>query len=217
MRVLLVVPTASMKFGGEAILPVHWFRTLRALDVDVDLLTHDRTSAELPELFPADTERIHFVRDTFLHRCLDAPSRLLPRRLHEVTFAMLLDLATQRDLARRGRELELERSIDVVHVVTPVSPRAPSLLRFRQARTIYGPLNGGMSYSPAFRHRDSWATQLVVIVGRFLSYGANLCCPGKRAADMLLVANERTRESLPASVRRVPCERFVENGIESAW
>jgi hypothetical protein len=78
MRVLLVAPTASKKFGGEAILPVQWFRTLRGIGADVELLTHARVRDELTELSPGDLDRIHFVEDTWLHRWLDAPSRWLP-------------------------------------------------------------------------------------------------------------------------------------------
>lgn len=215
MRVLLVAPTASKKFGGEAILPVHWFGTLRSLGVDVELLTHSRAREELYELFPEDQSRIHFVEDTWLHRCLDAPSKWLPRRLHEVSFAMALDLATQRDMRRVGRRIVDEGKVDLVHILTPVSPRAPSLLQFDVA-TIFGPMNGGMAYPAAFRHRDSLLTRSVVRVGRLAAFGSSLLFRGKRNADLLLVANERTRLSLPSTLRNVACESMVENGVETA-
>lgn len=217
MRILLIAPTASTRFGGEAILPVHWFRTLRKAGVDVQLLTHARARDELIELFADDRERLHFVEDTWVHRGLDAPSRWLPRRLHEVSFAMALELATQFDLRRAASQIIREQQIELVHVPTPVSPKAPSVLRF-DVPTIFGPMNGGMSFPPAFRHRDSILTRAIVQLGRTASAVANRLFSGKRSAALLLVANQRTRESLPAALRCVPCRTMVENGVDlAAW
>jgi hypothetical protein len=66
-RVLIVAEHASAKFGGEAVLPLHYFRVLRARGVETFLVVHERTREELETLFPNDRARIHYVRDTRLH------------------------------------------------------------------------------------------------------------------------------------------------------
>ena len=43
MRVLIVAENASVRYGGEAILPYHYFRLLLARGVDVHLSVQART------------------------------------------------------------------------------------------------------------------------------------------------------------------------------
>ena len=61
MRVMIVAENASTRFGGEAIIPYHYFRLLRARGVDAHLIVHARTRDELVSLFPDDLKHIHFV------------------------------------------------------------------------------------------------------------------------------------------------------------
>ena len=42
------------RFGGEAALPLHYFRVMRRRGVAVWLVVHARTRSELSELFPDD-------------------------------------------------------------------------------------------------------------------------------------------------------------------
>ena len=53
-RVLIVAEHASARFGGEAALPLHYFRVLRNRGVPVWLVTHARTRDELSALYPGD-------------------------------------------------------------------------------------------------------------------------------------------------------------------
>ena len=53
MRVLIVAEHASLKFGGEAALPVHYYRILRRRQIPVWLVVHERTRSELESLFPS--------------------------------------------------------------------------------------------------------------------------------------------------------------------
>ena len=64
IRVLIVAEHASAKFGGEAILPLHYYRVLRARNVPVWLLVHERTRAELTSLYPQDEAHLLFVQYT---------------------------------------------------------------------------------------------------------------------------------------------------------
>jgi hypothetical protein len=54
MRIVIVAQNASTKFGGEALLPVNYFRILRARQIEAWLVVHARTQAELEALFPQE-------------------------------------------------------------------------------------------------------------------------------------------------------------------
>lgn len=215
-RVLIVSEHASARFGGEAALPLHYFRVLRSRGAPVWLITHARTREELQALFPGET-RIRYIEDTPLARLMWRMGRHLPARVAYLTVGFVSRLATQRAQRRLARQLVAEYRIDVVHQPMPVSPREPSLMYGLGAPVVIGPMNGGMDYPPAFRHADGWAERALVAAGRWSAAALNLAMPGKRRAALLLVANGRTREALPAGV----CPRvaeLVENGVDlSLW
>ncbi len=80
-----------------------------------------------------------------------------------------------------------------------------------------GPLNGGMSYPEAFQGRQG----LFVTVSLWLAHRVNSLMhrlmPGKLRADMLLVANNRTRVALPAGIGG-EVMTVIENGVDlSIW
>jgi glycosyltransferase involved in cell wall biosynthesis len=215
MRICIVAEHASASFGGEAILPVHYFRLLRSLGVESWLVVHTRTRAELADLFPGDFDRILFVPDLWIHKLLFFLSRFLPRRLSEATLGLLNQLITQfcqRSLVRR---LIREQRIDVIHQPIPVAPRFPSVLFGLDVPVVIGPLNGGMDYPPAFRSAESWFSRVAIGTARLFVNAANTLLPGKRRADVVLVANERTRQALPSGIQGEVIE-LVENGIDFA-
>lgn len=217
MRILIVAEHASARFGGEAFLPLHYFRVLRSRGIEAWLLVHSRTRAELQQVFPEDSARIFYIEDTWLHKLLYQASRLLPRRIGEATLGQLSHLYTQ--IAQRGRAMQLVRElgIDLVHEPIPVSPKTPSLMFGLGAPVVIGPMNGGMDYPAAFRGQQSAVTSAVVHAGRAFSHVANQWLPGKLEASALLVANVRTRLALPSGVRGKVIE-LVENGVDlSVW
>src|SRR5579883_1420456 len=59
-RVLIVAEHASAKFGGEAALPLHYFRVLRKRRIEAWLVVHERTRDELNGQFAEDFDRIYF-------------------------------------------------------------------------------------------------------------------------------------------------------------
>ena len=216
-RVLIVAEHASARFGGEPVLPLHYFRVLRARGIPAWMIVHERTREELRELFPADLERIRFVRDSALHRVLWGIGRRLPARLRMVTCGVALRALTQLAARRLARRLVREEAIDVVHQPIPVSPREPSFLHGLGAPVVIGPMNGGMEYPEAFRSFEGRATRTAVGIARLASGLANRIAPGKRRAHALIVANERTRRALPGGVRGRVVE-LSENGVDlSLW
>src|SRR5215213_7671711 len=68
-RVLIVADHASARFGGEAALPLHYFRVLRSRGAPVWLISHARTRDELTQLYGNDP-RIHYVEDAWLHKAM---------------------------------------------------------------------------------------------------------------------------------------------------
>lgn len=217
MRVVIVAEHASAQFGGEAFLPLHYFRLLRSRNIEAWLVVHDRTQAELKTLFPEDCDRMHFVADTWLHRLLYHCGRLLPKRVGDATTGLLNHLYTQLIQRCIVCRLVREHKIDIVHEPIPVSPKFPSLMFAVGAPVVIGPMNGGMEFPPAFRCYQSRLAELTVALGRQFSDLFNRILPGKFRAQTLLVANERTKQALPAGVRGTVIE-LVENGVDlSVW
>jgi glycosyltransferase involved in cell wall biosynthesis len=213
MRICVVADSASVRFGGEAILPYHYFRMLRSRGVDAWLVVHDRTRPELEASLPEYRDRILYTPDLWLHRVMSQVMTVLPRRIAESSIGLLSVLLTQYHQRRVIRELVWREGIDVVHQPTPVSPRMPSMMFNLGAPVVIGPLNGGMHYPAAFRGQESKASHLAVAIARSLSNIANRLLPGKPQAAMVLVANQRTRESLPTGLKGQVIE-LVENAVD---
>ena len=193
MRILIVADNASSQFGGEAFLPFNYFRLLRARNIDVRLLVHDRNSSGLAAQFPQDIDRLHYVKDTLLHKIVFRLGNLLPRRVADVTTGFLIYLTTQIAQRRLIPKLLNQYHFDVIHVPIPVSPKSPSLLYGFGPPVIFGPMNGGMEYPPAFRRQEGGLSRFAFILGRRVASFLNVAFPGKRHARFLLVANNRTR------------------------
>jgi glycosyltransferase involved in cell wall biosynthesis len=215
MRVLIVADNASNQFGGEAFLPFNYFRLLRARNIDARLLVHERNKGVLTKEFARDLDRLHYVKDTLLHKIVFKIGCFLPRRVADVTTGFVIYVTTQ--IAQRSLVKKLSESyhFDLVHVPVPVSPKAPSLLHGFGLPVIFGPMNGGMEYPPAFRSREGLLSHVAIGLGRGVASFLNFVFPGKRHARLLLVANERTRKALPRGVSGQVIE-LVENGVDFA-
>jgi len=210
LRIAIVAEHASARFGGEAALPLHWFRMLRRRGHDVWLVSHARTRAELEALFPDDA-RVLFVDDTWFHKAMHRIGRRLPARIAYLTVGFALRVSAQRVHRRIARRLVREEGVNIVHQPIPVSPREPSLLSDVGAPVFIGPMNGGMEYPPGFRGRKL-TERFVVGAGRAAATVLNRLMPGKLRAAVLLVANERTRRALPP--HRGHVVELVENGVD---
>lgn len=214
LRILIVAESASAMFGGEAALPLHYYRVLKKRGVPVWLLTHARTRRELSALYPGDSA-IRYVEDTAVNRAMWAIGKRMPPRLSYFTAGFASRLATQMAQRRIARKLVADERIDVVHQPMPVSPCEPSLMYGLGAPVVIGPMNGGMNYPPGFGRRSGRVGTLLMRVGRANARLMNKLMPGKRRASLLLVANQRTRDALPKGVCGHVVE-LVENGVDLA-
>ncbi len=213
-RVLVVAENASARFGGEAVLPVHYFRVLRARGIEAWLVAHERTADELRELFPREHDRMRFVPDREAHKLLVRGALAVPKRVADASFTLALSVATALELRSLAREVVREHRVDVVHQPIPVSPKALSLLTDVGAPVVIGPMNGNMSFPPGFRSMDSASTRALTPVLRRGSHALHRLARGKLDAALLLVANERTRAALPRGVDPTRVVELVENGVD---
>lgn len=211
--VLIVAENASMRMGGEASLPLHYFRHLFERGGAPHLIIHERAAAELDELLtPEERSRVHLVEDTGVHRALWRVGGVLPHRVDYFTFGLVLRLFTQGRQRKVAREVIAAHPIDLIHQPTPVSPREPSGVFGLDRPVVIGPMNGGLVYPPGFR-RAVGLIRAGRRVGALVADLTNRAIPGKRQAAVLVVANERTAEALPRSAVRT-VETLVENGVD---
>jgi glycosyltransferase involved in cell wall biosynthesis len=216
-RVLIVADHASLKFGGEAALPLHYFRVLLSQGLHVHLLVHERTRPELLTRFPDHQHLITYISDTPLHRWMWQLGKNLPDRVASFSTGLVSRIATQLSQRTLARALVASQGITVVHQPIPVSPKEPSLLRQLGAPVVIGPMNGGMDFPPGFRHMQGRGVTVFMALGRWFSNLVNRWFAGKHEAALLLVANERTRLALPKGLK-VPVVELVENGVDlSLW
>jgi hypothetical protein len=82
--ILIVAPNASTLFGGEAILPVHYFRVLRGRGYRVTMIAHARNRDDLAKVFGRDCEGIEFVEDTIWHRAIWQAGKTFPAKIRGV-------------------------------------------------------------------------------------------------------------------------------------
>jgi glycosyltransferase involved in cell wall biosynthesis len=217
VKVLIATEHASARFGGEAALPLHYFRVMRARGIDVRMITHARVRDELSSGFPEDRDRIFYIEDAFIHRLMWRLGKFLPGRLSYITTGFVSRIVTQLAQRQLARELISKHGIDVVHQPMPVSPREPSLLHGLGAPVVIGPLNGNMEFPPAFRTNSERRLAFIERVARGFSETLNAWMPGKRHAAAIMVANERTRAALPGKLRGEVL-LIPENGVDlSLW
>lgn len=213
LRILIVAEHASARFGGEAILPLHYFRVLRRRGIDVRLIVNARTRVELERIFSDDLDRIHFIPDTRVHRLLAWVGRPLPGQLRYFTTSFVGRVYSQILARQLARQLIRAHRIHVVHQPTPVSPKESSLLYDLGVPVVIGPMNGGMVFPPAFARSQGRLVPAAMGLGRSFSGVMNRLMPGKLRAAILLVANERTCQALPSHTRgRILT--LVENGVD---
>lgn len=202
IRVLVAAHQASERRGGAAAISIRLFGRLRASGTEAWLVTHDSERAELRETWPAaEFNRVFFVPSLPGLQPVFTWGERLPPGLRSIAWG-ITQLERQAAMAPAVRRLVRDLGIDVVHQPISVSPVMPSPLTRVGAPVVMGPLNGGMTAPPAFRDRDSGLVALIHRARSPLALAANTIVRGRLAADVLLIANERTRALLPGPARR---------------
>ena len=214
LRVLLVGENASMRMGGEASFPYLYFKLLRARGVDVRLACHARVRDELRELLGADFDRVDFVEEDPFDLALFRVEHYLPAKLREQTTGVARHVRCRWRLRQLARKVIGRHSTDLIHEITPISPKMPTCLHRLGVPVVIGPLCGGMAYPPAFRYMESSFERFAEWFGRLLAEQVNRFFPGKILAEALIVANEQTKRALPHACRGVVHEGIPDIGVD---
>lgn len=214
MRVLIVANNISMRMGGEAVLPYHYVREMKEMGVDFHALAHARVRDELKNSELWEEGRFHFVEDAAIEKVVNSLGKLAPQAIRDRIFMSVISAITGARLARRARRLAAEKNIEIIHQPTPVSPKFPSFLTDMPAPVVIGPMNGGMSFPPAFEKDYAQGSTAAVGAARALSGLFNRLIPGKLKAARILVANERTLAALPSVIDRSRIILLQENGVD---
>ncbi len=212
LRVLIVGDNASNHFGGEAILPLHYFRLLNQMGIEAHLLTHERVKASLLKQADLPHDKIHYVRDGWLFKALNKFSKLLPDRVAWLLINSLMYLIHSIHQWGQIRRLVKASSINIIHQPIPVSPKLPSGVFGFGVPVIIGPMNGGMHFPPAFEYLAASGELFAFKLLRKLAVGLKWLIPGKRLASLLLVANARTKAQL-SPAEQLKARVLPENGV----
>lgn len=218
MRIVIVAENVSKQMGGEAILPLQYFKLMRDRQIEVWIVCHARVREELAvELNSSDFQRIRFVEETPLQTAVWKLSQAFPYRIRDLVFSQILHLLTQQKARLIVKQMIGELSIQLVFQPSPIPPKAVSFMHDLEIPVVIGPMCGGLELPPAFQYMDSSFTRASIRIGRFLSELLHKAIPGKLQAEALVVANDLTAKSLP---REATGKRYevIESGVDlSLW
>ncbi|MEO3417074.1 glycosyltransferase family 4 protein [Roseovarius sp. CAU 1744] len=216
-NVLIVAPNASSRMGGEAFLPLKYFQILRQRGLGASLIAHARNRADLEEALSDYRDDIHYIEDSRYHRWIWKAGRRLPDAIRTPLIGNLVNQVNEVYQKRLIRKLLAEGKVDLIHQPIPVSPRAPSRIYGLGVPVVIGPMNGNMDYPEGYEEYENRIARMLIPLGRMMAKLVNVVIPGKRRADVLLVANDRTRDGLPFDDRSRVIT-LTENGVDlSIW
>ena len=216
MKIAIVCDNASFRMGGEAAIPLRFFRSFRALGARPVLLTHARVRTELQEILtPEELQNTVFFEDLWLQKQIFSLGRLLPLRLREIFIYGLIASLTERRQARHLRKLARDGALDVVFQPIPISPKVLSLITVPGTPVFFGPLNGAMDYPPAFRTKSGPVSDAVIAAGRAMAEPLHYLFPAKRRAAGIFVSNPRTLAALPRATRQAMKYRSYDATVDS--
>lgn len=213
LRVLIVSDNATDEFGGEAILPLHYFQFLKKAGVKAWLITHERVRGRLEEILGDDINYVFFMPETGLFKFIHKIGQNLSPRVRGITTGFIMQILTLYYQRRITRQMVKNLNIDVVHEPAPVSPKKASSLFFVGCPVVIGPMNGGMNFPDDFKYMQSTTERFLYSPLRLASHLLNILIPGKVFAKVLLVANERSKKALPL-VKFGKVLDLVENGVD---
>jgi glycosyltransferase involved in cell wall biosynthesis len=186
-RVILVAPNLSERMGGEAIMSLQIYEELVRRGIDVHQVVHARVRDELARRHP--DMAVSFVEDDPFTFFLIRHAPLRP----------LVNVYFMWRAAGIVRRLLREKPGAVVHYTSPVSPALP-IFTVPGARVVVGPLNGNIHYPPAFLDMEESSYKARRVLHTLVMRAQRLFFPGKRRADVVLVAGgERTSRAMRAA------------------
>jgi glycosyltransferase involved in cell wall biosynthesis len=212
--VLMVAYQCGPGMGSVSQIGWEWFSGMAAMR-PVTLLTHVRNRAALegaPDK-PA-AEIIYIDTEWFAGPLYRLAKRLFPRSEHSVFLVsqidyFLFDLVALRLLRKR---LQQGAAWQLLHIVTPITLSAPTLLGRLKLPMVRGPLNCGLPIPPGFpdivQSDGGGLARLRVLPALVETVLGSL-----RSSAAILVATRATRAAVPANAQH-RCVTMVENAVD---
>ena len=216
-NVLIVAPNASSRMGGEAFLPLKYFQILKRRGIPVSLIAHVRNRDDLEQSLSGLADDIFYIEDSVYHRWIWAVGKHLPDAIRIPVVDNIVNQISEVYQKKLIRKLKAQGKVDLIHQPIPVSPRAPSRIYGLGVPVVIGPMNGDMNYPKGYKEYENRLARVLIPTARLMARLVNILIPGKRRADALLVANDRTGKALPIrDFSKVVT--LVENGVDlSIW
>lgn len=212
-RILLVAHHCNPEWGSEPLIGWRWAHHL-SRQAEVTLVTHVRNRPALeraegapPTIHYVDTEKLA-ARVNWINSHLWAKAAVVNKSLLEIVSLNAFDKAA----CRIAEPLCAQGAIDLIHRVSPISPRARTRLGSLGVPFVLGPVNGGMRTAPGFlsvaRRERAWAQALRPLARLFDPFQRTF-----RDARSVLSANRTTLSVIPERDQArttLMCENAVE-------
>jgi glycosyltransferase involved in cell wall biosynthesis len=215
IRVLLSAYQCGPGLGSVSQIGWEWYSRL-ARRARVTLVTHSRNRAALQGAgAPLADSRILFVdTEWFAGPLYRFAKRLFPKSEHAVFLLSSLDyFVWDRAALRQLRKLRQQgEAWNIIHAVTPVSPRAATTLHRLGIPVVVGPWNGGLSSPKNFREIIQQDSGWFYRFGRLGALADRLCGTTRHCAA-ILSATRATDETISRAARPKAI-RMLENGVD---
>jgi glycosyltransferase involved in cell wall biosynthesis len=206
LHVILVAPNVAERMGGEALKALQIYEELTRRGIDVHQVTHGRVRDELALRVP--DMKVSYVEDDRLTLFL---FRVVPLRWFMDPYFMWKARQIVYGLLR-------DRPRAIVHYTAPISPIVP-IFSISGTRVVVGPNNGNINYPPAFRDDEGVKDKVRRLIYSGTLLAQRLFFPGKRRADVILVAGgDRTNRALrKAGCRPERLRETLDSGISNQF
>ncbi len=213
-RILLSAYQCGPEMGSVSHIGWEWYSHL-AKQVPVTLITHIRNRPTLLNAgAPLAHSQIIFIDTEWLADPLfNLVCKLFPKSEYAVSLFSSIDFYFYDWLAvKEVKKLQQTGSQwDIVHQVTPVSPKAATRLHTLGLPLVLGPWNGGLTIPLTFLKvvfQDlNWLYPL-----RYFANLIDWAWQSSRRAALILTATQATLQSIPKSFHS-HCQPFLENGV----
>ncbi len=215
IRVLLSAYQCGAGMGSVSQIGWEWYSRLTK-SCQVTLLTHvrNRSTLEASGVPLEDSSVIFIDTEWFAGPLYRFASRCFPSSEHPLFLISSLDFFVYDWIATRHsrRLLKQGYSWDVVHAVTPVSPRAATHLHALGIPVVLGPWNGALASPKTFPEIMKAESKWLYPVRNFARV-IDFLVGSSRKAAMILIATRSTLTGIPARYR-AKCRFLLENGVD---
>lgn len=214
-RLLLSAYQCAPEMGSTSHIGWQWYSRL-AKRIPVTLITHIRNQSALQKVgAPFPHSEIVFIDTEYfagpLYRSL---SKFFPKSEYAVSLLSFADFYFYDTLAvkQMKKRQQAGEGWDIIHQVTPVSPKSITRLHTLNCPVVLGPWNGGLTLPLAFPkvilQDTNWMYPL-----RHLGNLVEFFWQSLPHASVILTATQATFSSIPKKFHS-RCQHFLENGVD---